>query len=549
MKKSLLFAMLALAGISVSAQFTKNRVVVSQYGDGVNNYSNTRTSHVFLKEFKTALETEGVENSPTYTLSMPTAPRDPANGINNLPVTGLRGTSPSYEGLLTLSGNGQYITALGFGVVPNTLVAQTDLRVLVTIDANGVVNSITDVKGSANNLNNPRCAVTLDGTQFWAVGDGGGLRYRTSGYLNGDGTTSSVTSTPSPFRSISIFNNKLYGATNSATGPRIFTVSKSGNYLTTASSSVSTALPGFETASVPNQVVFFSIAGGDPDLLYLASDGTGEIEKWLLNTTTATWEKKGTITVTGDAPKGITGQIDIGLKKAYVYVTSNSKLYRIEDIDIQNSSLSTVGNPLTTLATAPANTMFRGVSLTPTSNPVLPVKLTSFNGKQTNQGVKLDWTTSSETNNAYFELLKSDDGKSFKSLVKIKGNHNSSVTNNYSHTDKNPINGNNYYQLKQVDLNGDSETFKTIVVSASLNLDKASAYISNGKIEAQLVTEKAGKANLMLASIDGRKIINSTPQVTKGQNTFSLSSPALTSGIYILTIAFDGKTHRIKLIK
>jgi len=87
-------------------------------------------------------------------------------------------------------------------------------------------------------------------------------------------------------------------------------------------------------------------------------------------------------------------------------------------------------------------------------NPiVLPITLTNFEAKCNDNAINLNWQTSSETNNDYFNLEKSKDGLSFEEIGKIKGAGNSISTLNYSFVDESPL-PNAYYRLKQTDFEG-----------------------------------------------------------------------------------------------
>ncbi len=85
---------------------------------------------------------------------------------------------------------------------------------------------------------------------------------------------------------------------------------------------------------------------------------------------------------------------------------------------------------------------------------VLPVELTTFITECNANTVELNWTTASETNNDYFTIERSTDAVNFETVGTANGNGNSSVINNYSWTDDNPISGTAYYRLKQTDFNG-----------------------------------------------------------------------------------------------
>lgn len=86
----------------------------------------------------------------------------------------------------------------------------------------------------------------------------------------------------------------------------------------------------------------------------------------------------------------------------------------------------------------------------------LPVSLIDFNSKTQSDGtVSLSWATASESNNNYFLIERSTDGKNFSELVKVPSKDgNSTARLDYQFTDKQPLNGNNYYRLSQFDNNG-----------------------------------------------------------------------------------------------
>jgi hypothetical protein len=84
----------------------------------------------------------------------------------------------------------------------------------------------------------------------------------------------------------------------------------------------------------------------------------------------------------------------------------------------------------------------------------LPVELTEFSALSNGKGVRLDWTTQTEKNNAYFEVERSRDAVSFEPVKKITGAGNSLRTVHYSWLDEEPYSGVSYYRLKQTDFNG-----------------------------------------------------------------------------------------------
>ena len=93
-----------------------------------------------------------------------------------------------------------------------------------------------------------------------------------------------------------------------------------------------------------------------------------------------------------------------------------------------------------------------------TSGVTLPIRLFDFNAKKINeQIVQLDWTIAKDNNADKFEIEKSVDGISFKSIGTVKVNEHSFVKTNYSFRDNITTMSNQdilFYRVKEVDLNG-----------------------------------------------------------------------------------------------
>ena len=71
-----------------------------------------------------------------------------------------------------------------------------------------------------------------------------------------------------------------------------------------------------------------------------------------------------------------------------------------------------------------------------------------------NSSIKIFWTTVQEINSNYFQIQRSSNGIDWTENKYVKAAGNSNRIINYSCTDSIPLNGLNYYRLKQVDMNG-----------------------------------------------------------------------------------------------
>ena len=85
--------------------------------------------------------------------------------------------------------------------------------------------------------------------------------------------------------------------------------------------------------------------------------------------------------------------------------------------------------------------------------PPLPVTLVNFTAKHTVTGNLLQWTTTSETNNAGFDIERSNDAQSFDKIGFVDGRGESGSLQSYQFIDQNPFQT-SYYRLKQLDHDG-----------------------------------------------------------------------------------------------
>jgi len=94
----------------------------------------------------------------------------------------------------------------------------------------------------------------------------------------------------------------------------------------------------------------------------------------------------------------------------------------------------------------------------------LPIKLLYFTADNVNGKLNLLWSTAVEINNLGFVIERSSDLSLWKNIGFVEGNGYSDFMINYLFVDNEPINGVNYYRLKQIDNNNNYEIHNTIAV-------------------------------------------------------------------------------------
>lgn len=97
-------------------------------------------------------------------------------------------------------------------------------------------------------------------------------------------------------------------------------------------------------------------------------------------------------------------------------------------------------------------------------NP-LPIELGAFNGEQQGQQIDLSWITYSERENEVFFVERCANAIDYEVIGTVLGGGTTSIEQSYAFTDQSPVNGVNYYRLRQRDANGNEEAFEPIAVT------------------------------------------------------------------------------------
>jgi len=93
------------------------------------------------------------------------------------------------------------------------------------------------------------------------------------------------------------------------------------------------------------------------------------------------------------------------------------------------------------------------------NNIVLPIELITFDAYKVDNFAKITWSTASETNNNYFTIEKSYDGRNWFEITQVNSVGNSTRQTYYQFEDKTFMEEINYYRLSQTDFNGKSKTY------------------------------------------------------------------------------------------
>jgi uncharacterized protein (DUF2141 family) len=193
---------------------------------------------------------------------------------------------------------------------------------------------------------------------------------------------------------------------------------------------------------------------------------------------------------------------------------------------------------------------FSPFAISSVNNP-LPVELTSFQANcLENEGREISWSTASEHNSSYFEVLKSRDGYNWSSIKVMSAAGNSSIDLNYSFIDEDKTNGIIYYKLVQVDIDGAQKVYDAISSDCNLQQETIISIYPNPSAQSfmvQMDLENDENIEMVIYNLNGSVAYRQAINGNKGSNTIFVNDLNLKSGFY--NIYFTQEAGKSIIIK
>lgn len=180
---------------------------------------------------------------------------------------------------------------------------------------------------------------------------------------------------------------------------------------------------------------------------------------------------------------------------------------------------------------------------------ILPIELLDFSAVCLTNGVQLNWSTASETENDYFLIERSTNGFDWIPVTKVTGNGTSSNVNKYVHTDYHNARELTYYRLSQVDKNQTKTVFKAIDVQCNHSVKDNIVFFPNPsstELNILLNVNSTSQSNIIrLLDNMGKVVFESMVDLNEGINTFVYPID-FEPGSYNLMISSDNITIPIQ---
>jgi hypothetical protein len=175
----------------------------------------------------------------------------------------------------------------------------------------------------------------------------------------------------------------------------------------------------------------------------------------------------------------------------------------------------------------------------------LPVELSVFEAKKSGTATVLNWETASEINNDRFIVERSQDGRSFEPIGEVYGHGTTQEVKRYEFLDANPLPGNNYYRLKQLDFDGFYEYTMTKVITVLTEGDiRIFPTLTEGAIEIQFPENYQEETDISVYSLQGNLVYATLSQ---GNSKEVIHLPAQVKG-QLLVVASNRLTTKQVLV-
>lgn len=197
---------------------------------------------------------------------------------------------------------------------------------------------------------------------------------------------------------------------------------------------------------------------------------------------------------------------------------------------------------------APSNPGAQGITIGHlTWTAPLPVTLLSFTAKSEGDRVQLAWATTSERDADRFMVERSIDLREYVVVGEVAAKGTTDMRQYYGLTDTNPLPGNNYYRLRQIDRDGTAYTFKP--VSAVVEVSDVVVALYPNPVDPTRIHLRLWNANdatIRLLTLMGQSI--SIRLERQSDETDLIPLHPLTAGVYLLEVQINGQKRVNKVL-
>jgi hypothetical protein len=171
----------------------------------------------------------------------------------------------------------------------------------------------------------------------------------------------------------------------------------------------------------------------------------------------------------------------------------------------------------------------------------LPVTFSSFDARCTEKGAIVKWSTASEQNSKQFDIQRSADGNTWRTIGSVAAAGNSNDTRSYNYLDLEG--GSALYRIRQVDFDNRS-MLSAISRTTGCKTSDFNVVLypvpTRDNLTVVIRSDKDLRTDLQIIDMKGSVLRRVPTQINKGNNTFNLVVSELPAGQYMLRSADAG---------
>jgi hypothetical protein len=175
----------------------------------------------------------------------------------------------------------------------------------------------------------------------------------------------------------------------------------------------------------------------------------------------------------------------------------------------------------------------------------LGIEFLSFTGRQQTGADVLDWQTLKEKNVAHFIVEHGLNSFSFSKMGQVNAEGNTTGSTDYTFTNNNPANGNNFYRLKMVDEDGTFIYSNVILLKTTISKTEISVYPNPAATQLNIAIASITKTAAQINVFDVQGKIVYQQKLDAGNGATSIDVQAWASGNYLQ----GTEVNTIKVVK
>ncbi len=183
------------------------------------------------------------------------------------------------------------------------------------------------------------------------------------------------------------------------------------------------------------------------------------------------------------------------------------------------------------------------------SPAVLPVRLILFDAIWKAGNTELTWSTAQEQNSSSFEIQRSEKNDFIRiGSIAAAGTSNDRI--DYHFTDVSPVSGNNFYRLKQIDIDGRFEYSPIVKVNvASGNYLKLLGNPVQTQLKTVFTSVSKSQIKIIISNALGAIVVERTIAVQEGNNEIIIPLIGINPGSYYLQALSGSWKQALKFSK